>query len=46
MGLAGIWTWMCKEVDKLKTLRSMTTDAEQLKILDEVIANLESKKGE
>jgi hypothetical protein len=46
MGLAGIWTWLGEDIDKLKALREMTKDEEQLKVLDEVIASLESKKGE
>lgn len=35
--------WLKDEIEKLKTLRSITKDAEQIKVLDEVIANLEKK---
>lgn len=42
MGIFG-WVWLKDEVEKLKTLRSITKDAEQVKVLDEVIANLEKK---
>ena len=46
MGLAGWVAWLGEDIDKLKALREMTKDEEQLKILDEVIESLESKKGE
>lgn len=48
MGLAGWFHWLSEDVDKLKVVRSMTKDAEQLKILDEVIADIEknTEKGE
>lgn len=48
MGLVGWFSWLSEDVDKLKVVRSMTKDAEQIKILDEVIADIEknSEKGE
>lgn len=48
MGLVGWFSWLSEDVDKLKTVRAMTKDAEQIKILDEVIADIEknSEKGE
>ena len=44
MGSYGWFHWLSEELDKLKLVRSMTKDAEQIKILDEVIADIESKK--
>ena len=44
MGDWGWFSWLSEDVDKLKLVRSMTKDAEQIKILDEVIAHIESKK--
>ena len=46
MGEWGLFHWLSEDVDKLKLVRSMTKDAEQLKILDEVIAHIELKKDE
>lgn len=48
MGNWGWFSWLSEDVDKLKVVRSMTKDAEQLKILDEVIADIEknTEKGE
>lgn len=43
MGSWGWFSWLGHDVDKLKTVRAMTKDAEQIKILDEVIAHIESK---
>lgn len=43
MGEWGWFSWLGHDVDKLKMVRSMTKDAEQIKILDEVIADIESK---
>ena len=42
MGWFGLM-WLKEEVAKLKALRGITKDEEQLKMLDEVIANLEKK---
>ena len=44
MGLAGWFSWMGEHLDKLKTLRDMTKNEEELKIIDEMIAGLEKKK--
>lgn len=44
MGLAGWLGWMGEHLDKLKVLRSMTKDEKELKIIDEMIAELEAKK--
>ena len=48
MGDWGWFSWLGEDVDKLKTVRAMTKDAEQLKILDDVIADIEknTEKGE
>ena len=46
MGLAGWMYWLGEQVDKLKQLRAMTKDAKQLKILDDMIAEAESKMEE
>ena len=48
MGNWGLFHWLGEDVDKLKTVRAMTKDTEQLKILDEVIADIEKniEKGE
>jgi hypothetical protein len=48
MGDWGWFSWLGEDVDKLKVVRSMTKDAEQIKILDEVIADIEknTEKGE
>lgn len=46
MGSWGWFPWLSQDVDKLKTVRSMTKDAEQLILLDEVIADIESKMTE
>lgn len=46
MGLIGIWSWLSEEVDKLKAIKAVTKDPEQVKALDEVIASLESKLKE
>ena len=43
MGEWGWFPWLSQDVDKLKMVRSMTTDAKQIKTLDEVIADIESK---
>jgi hypothetical protein len=43
MGLAGWLHWLGASLDKLKTLRSMTKDEEQLKIIDEMIAEIEGE---
>ena len=45
MGDWGWFPWLSQDVDKLKLVRSATKDAEQIKILDEVIADIESKMG-
>ena len=42
MGFFGA-LWLKEEVAKLKALREITKDEEQLKVLDEVIADLEKK---
>ena len=48
MGASGWFHWLGEDVEKLKVVRSMTKDAEQIKILDEVIADIEknTEKGE
>ena len=46
MGSWGWFPWLSQAVDKLKTVRAITKDAEQIKILDEVIAGIESKMKE
>lgn len=46
MGTWGWFHWLSEQADKIKTVRDMTTDAEQLKILDELIEEFESKKEE
>ena len=43
MGLAGWMYWLGEHIDKLKAVRELTKDAEQLKLLDEMIAEAESK---
>lgn len=43
MGLSGWWSWLSEEVDKLKAVKAVTKDPEQVKALEEVIASLESK---
>ena len=46
MGLMSWITWLGEDIDKLKLVLSMTKDEEQKKLLEEVIADLESKKDE
>ena len=48
MGLVGLFHWLGEKVDELKTLRAMTNDAEQLKIIDAMIEDIENniEKGE
>ena len=47
MGQISSWIhWLGEDIDKLKLVLSMTKDEEQKKILEEVIADLESKKDE
>lgn len=46
MGLASWFAWLGDDIDKLKLILSMTKDAEQRKLLEEVITDLESKKNE
>ena len=46
MGLASWMIWLGEDIDKLKLVLSMTKDEEQKKLLEEVIADLESKKDE
>lgn len=48
MGAWGIFHWLSEDVDKLKVVRSMTKDAEQIKMLDEIISDIEknAEKGE
>ena len=43
MGEWGWFPWLSQNVDKLKMVRSMTKDVKQIKLLDEVIADIESK---
>lgn len=45
MGNWGWFPWLSEKVEKLKLLRSMTTDEAQLKIIDEMIADMETKKA-
>jgi hypothetical protein len=46
MGLASWLIWLGEDIDKLKLVLSMTKDEEQKKILEEVIADMESKANE
>lgn len=46
MGLTSWITWLGEDIDKLKLVLSMTKDAEQRKLLEEVILNLETKHNE
>lgn len=46
MGLTSWMIWLGEDIDKLKLVLSMTKDEEQKKLLEEVIADLESKKDE
>ncbi len=46
MGLGSWLLWLGEDIDKLKVVLSMTKDEEQKKLLEEVIADLESKKDE
>lgn len=46
MGLMSWIPWLSEEVDKLKLVLSMTKDEEQKKLLEEIIADLESKANE
>lgn len=46
MGEWGWFSWLGHNIDKLKLVRSATKDAEQIKLLDEVIADIESKMTE
>lgn len=46
MGLAGWLPWLSSHIDKLKTVREATKDAEQLKVLDEMIAEAEAQMEE
>ena len=46
MGLGSWLLWLGEDIDKLKLVLSMTKDEEQKKLLEEVIADLESKKDE
>lgn len=43
MGEWGWFSWLSQNVDKLKVVRSMTTDQEQIKLLNEIIQDLENK---
>lgn len=45
MGFAGLM-WLSSRVEKLKVLRSMTTDDKQKAIIDEMIADFENKVKE
>lgn len=42
MGLFGVG-WLGENADKLKLIRSMTKDENQIKLLDEVIADFEKQ---
>lgn len=46
MGLTSWFTWLNDDIDKLKLVLSMTKDEEQKKLLETVIADLESKANE
>ena len=48
MGAWGVFHWLSADVDKLKVVRSITKDAEQIKMLDEIIEDIEknTEKGE
>ncbi len=46
MGASGWFHWLGEHIEQLKTVRELTKDAEQLKILDKMIADAESKMGE
>ena len=41
MGAWGIFHWLGEDLDKLKVLRSMTKNAEQISMLDEIIDDIE-----
>lgn len=43
MGASGWFHWLGDDIDKLKIVRSTVKDPEQIKILDEVIADMEKK---
>lgn len=46
MGLIGLFSWLGEDLDKLKVLKSITKDSEQLAIIDEIINDIESKSNE
>lgn len=46
MGLISWIHWLSEEVDKLKVVLSLTKDEEQKKMLEEIIADLETKTNE
>ena len=43
MGLTSWLAWLGEEVEKLKQLKAITKDEEQLKIIDEMIESAKSK---
>lgn len=46
MGFLGWTGWLRDNIEELKALKAITKDAEQLSILDRMIANAESKLKE
>jgi hypothetical protein len=45
MGLSGWWSWLSELVEKYKLQLEITKDPEQKKILENIIADLESKEN-
>jgi hypothetical protein len=46
MGLSGWWYWLGEKKTKLEELKAITKDKEQLAIIDELIADCDSKLEE
>ena len=43
MGIGGWMAWLHEDIEDLKLLRSMTSNEEELKVIDEMIAKKEAK---